>query len=432
MQREANPIVIKSKLRAAFREKLHLIILLGLLFIFSLSIPGISYLVMIVIFVFISLPFIVQTLSNKNRVKRSPIAIKFILSLIVLMGFLVTYFMTIYGYNFVDETTAVRGVILAALSYIVGYSIHFEEIPSKTLNYIYVFLALIGGGIIFVYLSVNSSSLGEILERSAPNFWKPGEDPINGTVLDLYSMLGTGIIPIVFYGKNQQFKSQQYKLVTIISLAIGIISIHMSVLLQGRKAILSLVLVLLMTTLFKLKNVEEKNTRNLYFSIIVFISLLLAIASDTIMSFAVANFEVFNRLQNEGLESGRYQAWFDIFDAMPRHFVGGRAFSISASYAHNIWLDVFYDGGLLPMALLLIFHILHIQPFLKVLSSKLPEPIIILTICVIVPVLMGFQGEPVLQASSFYFSTSCCFLGSIVRLSQVADKYNIDIPSDPL
>jgi hypothetical protein len=430
MQREVHPISNKSKMQLAFREKLHLAVLLLVLFVFALCVPAVSFSVLLAAFFVLSVPFILNVVLSKSSTKKSLLTVKFILAFITLLGFSVTYFMTVFGYNFIDETTAIRAIVLVNISYIIGYSINFEAVPDKTFNYIYVCLALIGGGVLFVYLSVGNSSTVDIIGRSAPNFWKPGEDPINGPVLDLYSMLGTGIVPIILYGKNQQFNSRRYQIVAIIACLIGVVSMYMSILLQGRKAILSLFVVLLLTTLFKLKSIEKKDTRNLYIFLILFISLVVIIASDSIVSFVIGNFEVFSRFQSEGLESGRYQAWMDIFEAMPKHLMGGRTFVISASYAHNIWLDTFYDGGFLPMTLLVFFHALHVQPMLKILSSRLPETIIILMICVIVPILIGFQGEPVIQASIFYFSTSCCFLGLIMRLSQVADQYNAKTHTD--
>ncbi len=416
----------RRKQQLLFKDKLKLVTLLATLFIFALSIPGISYFAIIITFFCLVIPplskIIKKSITIGRRKKKIP-AKSFLLALIPLFLFSITYFTAVLNYNLVDETTAVRGVVLINISYIIGYNINFKD-RSRSFDYIYVYLALIAGGVIFVYLSVNSSSVSAIIDRNAPNFWRPSEDPVNGTVLDLYSMLGTGLIPLAFYGKNKLFNSKRYNWTAIACLTVGFMSLYTSILLQGRKAVLSLFIVLVTTTLFKLKGVERKDVRNFYVLLLIFISLLLIVTFDTLAGSIFKNFEIFNRLQNEGLESGRYQAWAEILAAMPNHLLGGRAFIISESYAHNIWLDVFYDGGFLPMSLLLIFHILHIKPILRIVFSNLPETIIILIICVIVPTSIGFQGEPVIQASVFYFATSCCFFGLVMRLSHIADLYD--------
>jgi hypothetical protein len=399
------------------------IVLFLLLFIFALNIPLVSF------FGIVTALFILffKGFSLKNRYRSSVFFSKnFIVSYLVLLAFSISYFLTISSYNLYDDDVP-RTILLVNISYIIGYSIKLDAKIDNTLSYICIYLALIGGGVAFVFLSVNSSSMFDIVGRSVPNVWKPGEAPVNGPVLDLYSMLGTGLLPFIFYSKNLRLHSGNYNLTMFIACAIGFTSLFTSIVLQGRKAILSVLIVFALTTIFKLTNLKNRNSRNLYIALLSIGSCLLVIASGSIFEFLTANFDVFARFNDEGLESGRYQAWADILESMPTHLFGGRSFPISETFAHNIWLDVFYDGGMLPMLLLLAFHALHLGSVLKIIRSKLPESIIILIICSIVPIFVGFQGEPVLQASIFYFSITCCLFGLILQLSQVADEYPIII-----
>jgi hypothetical protein len=393
-----------------------------LLFVFALNIPIVSFFSIVAAFFLL----LFKGVSLKNRYKSSVFFTRsFILSFLLLFIFSVSYFPTIASYKFSDDDV-VRTILLVNVSYIIGYSIKLDTKIDNSLNYIYVYLALIGGGAAFVFLCINNSSMFDIIGRSVPNIWKPGEAPVNGPVLDLYSMLGTGLLPFIFYSKNLRLHPGNYKLMIAIASAIGFTSLFTTVVLQGRKAILSLVIVFVLTTIFKLMSIKNTRSRNLYIASLSIGALVLVLASGSIFEILTKNFDVFARFNDEGLESGRYQAWADILESMPTHLVGGRAFRISEDYAHNIWLDVFYDGGLLPMLALLCFHALHIKSILKVVRSQLPESIIILIICSMVPIFLGFQGEPVLQASTFYFSITCCLFGSILRLSQVIDEYRID------
>ncbi len=420
-------IVKKRRTKKQFpaKENMDLAALLISLFIFSLNIPGISYFAIIVVFVVLVIPLISKTLNiyiHKTR-RTFPFAMNFIVALTPLCLFSLTYFPAALNYGYIDETTAIRSIILTIVAYVTGYSINFKNLPSKPFNYVYVYFALIAGGVVFIFLSVNTSDPADILNRSASNFWKPGEDPVNGTALDLYAMLGMGLIPFVFYCKNALLSYKHYQFMVIIGAILGFMSLYSNVLLQGRKAILSLAVVYVATTLFKLKNIERKDTRNAYVFFVAFGAMILLIAFNSLAEIAIKNFEIFDRFQSEGLESGRYEAWAEILAAMPNNLMGGRAFPISESYAHNIWLDTFYDAGFLPMILLLFFHALHIKPIIKILSSKLPETIVILLMCVMIPTFIGFQGEPVLQASIAYFATSCCFFGAVMRLSAITDLY---------
>lgn len=415
----------RIKKQSPAKESIDLVVLLIALFVFALNIPGISYTVLLVAFVVLVVPLISKTLNifiHKTR-RTFPFAMKFIVALIPLCLFSLTYFPVVSNYGYIDEITSIRSIILTVAAYITGYSINFKQLPFKPFNYIYVYLALIAGGVIFVFLSVNTSAVPDILNRSASNFWRPEDEPVNGPVLDLYLMLGMSLIPFIFYCKNSLLSYKHYSFIVITCGILGLISLYINVLLQGRKAILSLAVVYIVTTLFKLKNIKKKNTRNAYALLVIFGVMILLITFNSLAEMAIKNFEVFDRFQNEGLESGRYEAWGEILAAMPNNLMGGRSFVISEAYAHNIWLDAFYDGGFLPTILLLFFHALHIKPILKIVSSKLPETLIILVICVMIPTFIGFQGEPVLQASVTYFATSCCFFGAVMRLSDIADLY---------
>jgi O-Antigen ligase len=397
------------------------IVLFLLLFVFALNIPLISFFSIVAAFFLIFF----KGVSLENRYKSSVFFSKeFIVSYLILFIFSITYFLTISSYNLADDDI-LRTILLINISYIIGYSIKLDTKIDNTLSYICIYLALIGGGVLFVLLCIKNSSTFDVVGRSVPNIWKSGEANVNGTLMDLYSMLGTGLLPFIFYRKNLKLHPGNYNLTIFTACAIGFTSLFTTIILQGRKAILSLAIAFVLTIIYKITNLKSTNNRILYIVLLSIGSLFLVIYSGNIFEFLTQNFGVFARFNDEGLESGRYQIWADILESMPTHLFGGRSFPISENFAHNIWLDVFYDGGLLPMLLLLAFHALHIKSVFKIIRSKLPESIIILIICSIVPIFMGFQGEPVLQASIFYFSITCCLFGMILQLSQATDEYLI-------
>jgi hypothetical protein len=397
------------------------LVLLLTLFIFSLNIPGLSFFAIVTALFAI----IIKGFSKKSYQKSKRfLSASFLISYLILFAFSLFYYITVYSYNLI-EGDIVRTILISNVAYIVGYSIKPDSSGDRLTNYmIPVYLALIAGGVVYVFLSVVNSSTFDIIGRSAPDIWKPSES-VNGTVLDLYSMLGTSLLTFIFYSKSLWIQSKRYKLLIVIALSISFLASFTTILLQGRKAILSILVAFTLTTLFKLTSISKKDGRNFYVFLLLVISSILTTTFGSVIEYIAANFDVFVRFKDEGLDSGRYQAWLDILQSMPTHLTGGRSFPISESFAHNIWLDVFYDGGIVPMILLFIFHCLHIHKIFKVLRSNLPQSIIILNICIMVPIFMGFQGEPVLQASTIYFAMTCCFFGLIMRLSQIADESNL-------
>jgi hypothetical protein len=398
-----------------------------LLFVFALNIPLTSFFAVMGAFFTCLLKGLLQKKHKDIDTDKSEIFFSriFLISYSILLIFSVSYFITIFNYNLYEDDVP-RTILLVNVSYLLGYNIKFDPKHDNTLSVLNNYIALIGGGAAFVFLCVVSSPLLDVVGRSIPNIWKSGEAHVNGTVLDLYSMLGTGLLSFIFFCyKKLKLHPGNYKLTLSFACAIAAISSFTTIVLQGRKAILSIALTFMLTIAFRLISLEDRKSRAIYLTLIALGTATIAVASSSIFEFLAKNFDVFARFNDEGLDSGRYQAWADILESMPNHVFGGRSFQISETFAHNIWLDVFYDGGFLPMLLLLGFHVIHIGLAFKVIRSKLPEPIIIFTICSIVPILMGFQGEPVLQASVFYFGITCFLFGSILRLSQVTDRYPI-------
>jgi hypothetical protein len=124
-----------------------------------------------------------------------------------------------------------------------------------------------------------------------------------------------------------------------------------------------------------------------------------------------------NRFTTEGLETARYNTWLAAINQMWDFPWGGRAMNIESSYAHNIWLDQLYDAGILPMFLLLTFHIVQIPTLIQFFKLKLPFIIHVFVLCTLLAFLAAFLQAPVIQASPVYFAISCFFFGSVARLT---------------
>jgi hypothetical protein len=97
--------------------------------------------------------------------------------------------------------------------------------------------------------------------------------------------------------------------------------------------------------------------------------------------------------------------------------MGGRSIKVGElEHVHNLWLDVAYDAGVLPLFLLIIFHTFHLDDFIKILRSKLPVAVKIGICCLIISFFFSFMKQPTLQGARLYFIGSCLFLGMLHRL----------------
>jgi O-antigen ligase len=125
------------------------------------------------------------------------------------------------------------------------------------------------------------------------------------------------------------------------------------------------------------------------------------------------------RLAEKGLETDRYDAWLSSVDQMFEYPWGGRFMKLpdGLRYVHNIWLDQLYNTGIIPMILLMAFHILQIPIFFDFLKLNLPRTLNLFFISIIIALLAAFVQAPVLQASFPFFASSCFFFGSIMKLT---------------
>ncbi|VAX31506.1 hypothetical protein MNBD_NITROSPIRAE03-1042, partial [hydrothermal vent metagenome] len=117
------------------------------------------------------------------------------------------------------------------------------------------------------------------------------------------------------------------------------------------------------------------------------------------------------------LKTGRFDAWRDMLSSLPENLSGGRLVYLGGlGFVHNLWLDIAYDAGILPMIFLLIFHVMHLRSFIVVIRANLPLLLILIIVSFAASILVGFMVEPVMQGSVAYFSATCFFFGLVRRL----------------
>lgn len=151
---------------------------------------------------------------------------------------------------------------------------------------------------------------------------------------------------------------------------------------------------------------------------------------EVILSTVLAQLGIFNkRLLSEGTESGRFDNYQVALTEIWQYPFGGREFDLpSTQWVHNLWLDVAYDAGLFPMFLLLLYFILHIKCFFKLLNSDLPKIVIVYFSTMSIGILLNMSLAPILAGFFGEFVMVCFFLGVIARLSgevEISKKYQL-------
>ncbi|HEB75047.1 MAG TPA: hypothetical protein ENJ04_01670 [Nitrospirae bacterium] len=337
--------------------------------------------------------------------------------------FSVLYYLITYNYGFIDMKSAIKYPLLIVGSYSVGYSISQKNTPEWPNGLVWIVLAMTAGFILFSFLSVYSFlSSGHkatiMLYRSTPSFWVGGES-INGPILGLFASLGLSLAPVLFLGTGEPFPGRRrlVLLIAAVTLLVGA-GLYVNVSLQNRSPFVAMLLSFLLSAYyyFFIRRISSKHKARTVMSMILF----LCVAAYLFVSsgYDYSRFSIVSRFETQGLETGRFDAWMYFLKALPDNLFGGRLVYLGGlRYVHNLWLDVAYDAGILPMIFLLVFHSMHIRNFRDVLRARLPLLVILVIVSVGVSFLVGFAVEPALQGSVIYFSASCFFLGLVRRLS---------------
>jgi len=385
-------------------------ILIGLiLFIYGLYVPLLSFYVLFAAVATLALLNAFAVRFDREFVKQ-----------FMLLGlFAVTYYLvtTIHGITNIKES--VCNIIAITGAYSLGYSITpgKNEDCARTLPTVLLLMAT--GFLMFSFLSVynflRTSGLVEIAERIVPGFWDGVE--INSPGLGANASLGMCLLPVVFFGRDDECKGIFYSLVALFISLIFAAGVYINVALQNRTPFLATAASLFFGALVYLH--RHKANPSVAIKKLVIIGLLVGIVVWYLAtSIDLTQYNILTRFSEERLESSRYEAWKTMLASLHHSLLGGRAVKIEEVYVHNLWLDVIWDAGIAPFVFLAAFHLNHATGFKNILKSDLPLLVVLMTVGLGISFFMNFMQEPTMTASVTYFAASCFYLGLVLRISQ--------------
>lgn len=93
-------------------------------------------------------------------------------------------------------------------------------------------------------------------------------------------------------------------------------------------------------------------------------------------------------------------------------------------YAHNMWLDVGKQTGIIPCALLVTFFIINLKNLYKLIkNNEVSNNLKVLLIGVYTAVLLNLFVEPILQGEPLFFIMFCVIMGMIDMCSTQLSVY---------
>ena len=370
----------------------------------------------------------------KKMVTTKKISIRAMFTSITLFIFSIIYAYMYKFYGFSESITIILGfVLIPTIMYLLGYMFISKEFPYKK-TYVVLF-SVIYGALLFAVLSVLKTigiygsleaAFATLGRRDIVSFW--GENLITVTGLNTYIALSGAMLPTVFFIDTSMRHLNLKKLLIIFG---SLASLYIALQSGSRTGVLVIVASCIMSLFLfinKQKNITNRfKLKEVFYAYIIVVLLVFAIIGYFLNIYGIrdslSSSLTVQRLQDmSALDDPRVIVWGEAIEGVFREPLGGRKIGLSLEYAHNLWLDVGHDAGLIPLILLLIFTgtgFLSIVKFLKTNHSSFLKSTVISSFSAFFII---FLFEPVMQGWFYYFVIYCFFLGVIHKLIFLDDK----------
>ncbi len=340
--------------------------------------------------------------------------------LLLLLLFATTYFVVSGAYGFYDDETVVKSIVAVVSLYAVGYAAGAAPAAGQ----LWRLAALSGGFVVFAFLSVRRGVVGgtylELVERAAPNFWTGAW--YNAPGLGAFASLGMCLLPAALTsepGERGRMALLPWRLAAVALAAAGL---YANLALQNRTPTLALALAVVLAAVVLPFVRGTAPRRRLAALVLVPLLVLAALNLQAAIESAGRDYGLVWRLTESGLKTERYRGWMTVLEAAPLHPGGGRKINLEGlKFAHNLWLDVIVDAGVVPMLLLAAFHVAHLSPIARVARLGKPSVVVVALLGLGVSYFATFLVEPTISFTPNYFGSSCFVLGLTSRLASGVD-----------
>ena len=379
------------------------------LFVFSLGAPQVSIAAVIIGFV--------------AACRRPAVFLRPNIAITSALLFLFTswYFGVMYLHSYVDFRVACREVVLITVLYGFGILAGMTTATSDS-TLLQAIVAVAAGFVVTAFLSVNQVDVADrtlgIVARVAPSFWEPDGDLLNGTNFGLLSTLAVSMLPPVLFTLRARARSRGWTVTRLAMLVVAGTGIYINVELQNRGPFLALIVSLSATAIVFWRSAKSPLGRALRIAVVIAAAVTATYVLADLDSLA-RTLGIARRFSDYGTDSsGRADGWMSVLTGIWSQPWGGRKIDLAGlNYAHNLWLDVAYDAGLIPAMLLVMFHAAHIGRLVRLAKSGLSAPLLLVLTATSAAFLVIAVGEPVLNASVPFFAATCFIFGAIASVA---------------
>lgn len=394
-----------SELRTITRTAL-LLLELALLFVGMLEMPTVSSLAV----------FALAGVGLARWIRAPTLEPAFASRLLLLVLFASGYFVVSGAYGFYNTETVVKSIVTVVALYALG----FAAGSASAAGQLWRLAAMAGGFVCFAFLSVRRGVIGgtflTLAERAAPSFWTGAW--YNSPGLGAFASLGLCLLPAALTAERGERRWASHAGWRPFALALAGASLYANLALQNRTPTLALALAIVLAGVVLPFVRGAVPLRRLAALLLLPVLVLAALQLQSAIEGLAADYGLVWRLGESGLKTERYRGWVTVLESMPLHPGGGRKINLQGlTFAHNLWLDVVVDAGVVPMLLLVAFHVVHIPSIARVVRGGAPLVLVVALVGLGASYFATFLVEPTISFSATYFGSSCFALGLTSRLA---------------
>jgi hypothetical protein len=348
----------------------------------------------------------------KNRLTKN-----FFVSSSTLFLFSILYSGILFMYGFIDyPSQPVMFLVFPLILIVMGYKLVDSE-NNYQKAYTYIFLVIFSlslFGFLSVIKTINKFGVESIsLGRTVISIWN--DSLITATGLNTFLSFGLILLPILFISFKGVRHGRMMKLLCAICF---FTSIYSTIVLGNRTGLGIVAISILTIFLFSKKHVAKKYLNMMLGLIFLFIFRILFNQNFLGIRYEWESTLLSSRLNGQNLsEDPRLLSWNAAFKGLFDYPMGGRETPLPLSFAHNMWLDVGYDAGLLPFIVLIIFTVFSFGSLMFFIKSNHPILLKSLLVGIFTAFYITFMVEPIFQGWFTHFTLYCFMVGLVQRLN---------------
>ncbi|PFY35240.1 hypothetical protein COL48_00530 [Bacillus toyonensis] len=264
--------------------------------------------------------------------------------------------------------------------------------------------------------------------RYVLNIWNDGL--ISATGFNTYLSFGLIMLPICF----MSFKELRYgKIMKFFCVLSFMISLYGIITLANRTGFVLILVSIIAVSLLVGKVTYLKIIK--WFFGVLFVSLINFLYENNMsIKYFLLQYPLFSRFNEMNMGNDpRFETWKEALQGLFINPTGGRKTSLSLNYAHNMWLDVGYDVGMLSFFLLGLITFLALLALRNFVKSNQPILLKALIVGLYTAMFLTFMVEPIFQGWFTYFTIFCFVFGLTHGLNfnyRVSRENNIYINSN--